>query len=202
VSQGKPVSKALFGPFKYVPGWPATGFSIIKAARLWVQGFVCWYNTEYHHSATRFVPPDAGHWGKDVDLIANRNSVYQAARDKHPARWSGRTRNWKPTGPVWLDPERSETLKRRMGPTTRSSRKLAAAAPWPERSTPQHDPNPRGNCLDKHRYHHVTNNSCTPERKRLADAIVIFLIVTSPRQWNTVPVRVSDNLRDISHGVL
>ncbi|MFO7757884.1 MAG: hypothetical protein R6V26_05285, partial [Roseovarius sp.] len=32
-----------------------------------------------------------------------------AARDKHPARWSGRTRNWKPTGPVWLNPERSET---------------------------------------------------------------------------------------------
>ena len=45
------------------------------------------------------------------DASAEQHAVYQAARNKHPVRWSGRTRNWQPIGTVWLNPERSETRR-------------------------------------------------------------------------------------------
>lgn len=115
VSNDNPFSEALFRTCKYVPTWPTKGFASIVKARLWVQGFVRWYNTEHQHSAIRFVTPDARHRGKDADLLANRHAVYQAARDKNPTRWSGRTRNWQQIGAVWLNPERSETPHQRHG---------------------------------------------------------------------------------------
>jgi hypothetical protein len=33
-----------------------------------------------------------------------------AARDRNPARWSGNTRDWTPTGPVTLNPERDSVV--------------------------------------------------------------------------------------------
>jgi hypothetical protein len=74
----------------------------------WVHAFVRWYNTEHRHSAIRFVTPDARHRGKDRDALGRRHEIYQAARARNPARWSGRTRNWDPVGSVWLNPERPE----------------------------------------------------------------------------------------------
>ena len=55
--------------------------------------------------------PDQRHRGRDAALLANRHAVNQAAREKHPARWSGRTRNWHPVGAVWLNPERHHTRR-------------------------------------------------------------------------------------------
>ena len=109
VSNDNPFSEALFRTCKYVPTWPAKGFASIEDARHWVQAFVRWYNTEHRHSAIRFVTPEARHRGEDRPLLASRHAVYQAARDKHPARWSGETRNWQPVGSVWLNPERPNT---------------------------------------------------------------------------------------------
>jgi hypothetical protein len=54
------------------------------------------------------VTPDARHRGEDRPQLARRDQVYRLARDRHPARWSGRTRNWHPVGSVWLNPERLE----------------------------------------------------------------------------------------------
>ena len=73
-----------------------------------MQAFVRWYNTEHRHSAIRFVTPEARHRGDDRDLLASRHAVYQAARDRHPTRWSGETRNWQQVGSVWLNPERTD----------------------------------------------------------------------------------------------
>ena len=109
VSNDNPFSEALFRTCKYVPSWPAKGFASIEEARAWVMDFARWYNTQHQHSAIRFVTPEARHRGDDAALLANRHVVYQAARDKHPARWSGRTRNWQPIGAVWLNPERPDT---------------------------------------------------------------------------------------------
>jgi len=111
VSNDNPYSEALFRTCKYVPSWPAKGFASIKEARQWVQGFARWYNTEHQHSAIRFVTPEARHRGDDADLLANRRAVYQAAKEKHPARWSGRTRNWQQVGSVWLNPERPDARR-------------------------------------------------------------------------------------------
>jgi putative transposase len=40
-----------------------------------------------------------------------RRALYQAAREHNPARWSGKTRNWRPVGSVWLNPERDDDSK-------------------------------------------------------------------------------------------
>jgi putative transposase len=47
----------------------------------------------------------ARHAGNDRATLANRASLYANARAQRPERWSGRTRNWQPAGPVWLNPE-------------------------------------------------------------------------------------------------
>ena len=44
--------------------------------------------------------------GQDSETLANRAMVYAKARAQKPERWSGKTRNWQPAGPVWLNPER------------------------------------------------------------------------------------------------
>lgn len=106
VSNDNPFSEALFRTCKYVPSWPARGFATIEEARAWVHAFVRWYNTEHRHSAIRFVTPDARHRGEDRTLLRTRHELYQAARARNPARWSGNTRNWDPVGSVWLNPER------------------------------------------------------------------------------------------------
>lgn len=108
VSNDNPFSEALFRTCKYMPGWPARGFATVDEARLWVQGFVRWYNLEHRHSALRFVTPDQRHRGDDQSLLAARHQVYQCARAARPERWSGKTRNWNPIGSVWLNPERLE----------------------------------------------------------------------------------------------
>ena len=39
-----------------------------------------------------------------------RHDLFLKARDLHPARWSGATRNWSPVGPVTLNPERNSIV--------------------------------------------------------------------------------------------
>ena len=108
VSNDNPFSEALFRTCKYTPAWPTRGFASIEAARAWVRSFATWYNTEHRHSAIRFVTPDQRHRGEDRELLASRHQVYEMARAARPERWSGQTRNWKPIGPVWLNPERPD----------------------------------------------------------------------------------------------
>jgi transposase InsO family protein len=106
VSNDNPFSEALFRTCKYTPNWPTRGFATIHEARIWVQNFANWYNTEHRHSAIRFVTPDQRHRGEEKARLAERHRVYQMARAAHPERWSGQTRNWQPIGSVWLNPER------------------------------------------------------------------------------------------------
>lgn len=106
VSNDNPFSEALFRTCKYTPNWPTHGFATIDEARSWVHGFANWYNTEHRHSALRFVTPDQRHRGEDRPLLAERHRVYDLARAERPERWSGKTRNWRPIGSVWLNPER------------------------------------------------------------------------------------------------
>ena len=115
VSNDNPFSEALFRTCKYTPKWPTRGFAAINEARVWVQGFVRWYNLEYRHSGIRFVTPERRHRGEDPALLAERHRIYQLARAAHPERWSGPTRNWQPIGSVWLNPERPDAGRRGHG---------------------------------------------------------------------------------------
>jgi len=50
-------------------------------------------------------------WVSNFTVLAKRHAVYQAARERHPQRWSGNTRNWSPVGAFWLNPEKEKQPK-------------------------------------------------------------------------------------------
>ena len=44
----------------------------------------------------------------DQTVFSNRTAVYEAAREKHPNRWSKEIRNWSLETEVWLNPEKDD----------------------------------------------------------------------------------------------
>ena len=111
VSNDNPYSESLFKTLKYRPGYPCHSFEDIIAARQWVSTFVHWYNDEHRHSAIRFVTPAERHAGLDTALLHQRANVYEAAKKRHPERWSGATRNWQPVCVVHLNPNQQVAEK-------------------------------------------------------------------------------------------
>lgn len=105
VSNDNPFSESLFKTMKYRPRYPQRAFETLLAARQWVSHFVQWYNHEHRHSAIRFVTPGERHAGLDTALLGKRVEVYEAAKARHPERWSGTTRNWQPITVVYLNPD-------------------------------------------------------------------------------------------------
>uniref|UniRef100_E6QU61 Transposase n=1 Tax=mine drainage metagenome TaxID=410659 RepID=E6QU61_9ZZZZ len=91
---------------KYWPAWPHKGFASLDEARRWVRCFIEWYSHQHRHSGIRFVTPAQRHKGEDKTLLAKRHQVYQAARECHPERWSGKTRDWSWVDQVHLNPDR------------------------------------------------------------------------------------------------
>jgi len=96
--------EAWFRTCKYAPSYPPNGFATIDEARAWVLPFVTWYNGEHRHSALAFVTPEQRHTGVDRALLAQRQHLYAAARQRHPLRWKRNTRAWTAPTQVWLNP--------------------------------------------------------------------------------------------------
>jgi putative transposase len=94
VSDDNAYAESLFRTAKYRPEFPAKGFADLDEARAWAGGFVRWYNVEHRHSGIRYVSPAQRHAGEDHAILAARHELYTRARERNPARWSGRTRNW------------------------------------------------------------------------------------------------------------
>ena len=109
VSNDNPFSESLFRTLKYRPTYPHRPFETLLSARQWVSTFAHWYNEEHHHSAIRFVTPAQRHAGLDRALLDKRVKVYEAAKLKHPERWSRNTRNWQPIDIVNLNPDQHAT---------------------------------------------------------------------------------------------
>jgi putative transposase len=104
VSNDNPFSESLFKTLKYCPIFPSKPFECIESAKKWMEIFVKWYNTEHLHSGINFVTPVSKHLGLDIELLKNRNEVYEKAKEKNPNRWSGKTRNWDVVRVVKLNP--------------------------------------------------------------------------------------------------
>lgn len=110
VSDDNAFVESLFRTAKYRPEFPAGGFASLEAARRWGADFVHGYNHEHRHSGIRYVSPAQRHAGQDQRILAARSKVYERARQRHPARWSGNTRDWSPITVVTLNPERDSVV--------------------------------------------------------------------------------------------
>ena len=110
VSDDNAYAESLFRTAKYRPEFPTQGFVDLDQARAWATAFVHWYNVEHRHSGIRYVSPAQRHAGHDHAILAARHALYTRARDRNPARWSGRTRNWSPVRAVTLNPERDSVI--------------------------------------------------------------------------------------------
>lgn len=117
VSDDNAYAESLFRTAKYRPEFPAKGFADLDQARAWAAEFVRWYNHDHRHSGIRYVSPAQRHAGEDQTILAARHALYLKAQQRHPARWSGRTRNWSPVGPVTLNPERDSVVNTAAAPT-------------------------------------------------------------------------------------
>ena len=106
VSNDNAFIESLFRTLKYSPRWPSEGFESLDAARQWANKFMYWYNHEHKHSALKFVTPAQRHRGEDIEILANREEVYQQAKAANPERWSGNTRNWDHQPVMALNPEK------------------------------------------------------------------------------------------------
>lgn len=106
VSDDNAFAEALFRTAKYRPEFPSDGFANLETARAWAAHFTHWYNFDHKHSGIQYVSPTQRHSGEDQSILAARHQVYTAARERNPARWARETRDWTPTGPVTLNPER------------------------------------------------------------------------------------------------
>jgi putative transposase len=110
VSDDNAYAESLFRTAKYRPEFPTQGFADLHQARAWASSFVHWYNLEHRHSGIGYVAPAQRHAGEDQAILAARHALYTQARNLHPARWSGSTRNWSPIGAVTLNPERDTVV--------------------------------------------------------------------------------------------
>jgi putative transposase len=111
VSDDNAYAESLFRTAKYRPEFPTKGFADLDAARAWASSFAHWYNVDHRHSGIQYVSPAQRHAGEDHAILAARHALYVTARELNPARWSGKTRNWAPVGPVTLNPERDCVIK-------------------------------------------------------------------------------------------
>jgi putative transposase len=111
VSDDNPYAELLFRTAKYRPEFPARGFESLEAARAWAADFVRWYNVDHRHSGIRYVTPDQRHTGADQAILQARHALYLEARERHPARWSRKTRDWSIINAVTLNPERDAVIR-------------------------------------------------------------------------------------------
>ncbi|VAW78196.1 Mobile element protein [hydrothermal vent metagenome] len=82
----------------------------IHEARQWMRGFTQWYNHQHRHSGIKYVTPAQRHAGLDKMILATRHEAYQSAKQKHPERWSGKTRDWNKQDKVILNPDKSHKV--------------------------------------------------------------------------------------------
>ena len=110
VSDDNAYAESLFRTAKYRPEFPTQGFASLDDARAWTAEFVRWYNVDHRHSGIRYVSPQQRHAGEDQAILAARHELYVQAKQRHPARWSGNTRDWSYIDVVTLNPEREAVV--------------------------------------------------------------------------------------------
>ncbi len=108
VSNDNPYAESVFRTCKYRPDFPYKGFSTIEEAREWLLKFVRYYNYEHRHSGINHLTPIQRHNGLEDQIFNKKKAIYEAAKQKHPERWSGEIKDSSLDKTVWLNPEEIE----------------------------------------------------------------------------------------------
>jgi len=62
---------------KYSPEYSTQGIEKIHEAREWSKSFVDWYKKEHSHCALGYIAPQQRHYGKDGDIMNQREIEYE-----------------------------------------------------------------------------------------------------------------------------
>jgi putative transposase len=108
VSNDNAYIESMFRTVKYMPSFPHGGFSNIEMAREWVASFVDYYNNDHHHSSLKFLTPNQRHGGCSEGILNRRKEILEAAKLKHPERWTGPVQDCTLDRVVWLNPTKEK----------------------------------------------------------------------------------------------
>ena len=86
VSDDNPYSESQFRTMKYRPDFPDR-FGSIQDSREFGQRFFEWYNKEHRHSGIGMLTPAMVHFGEAQAVLAQRQTVLDAAYLAHPDRF-------------------------------------------------------------------------------------------------------------------
>jgi putative transposase len=104
VSNDNPYSETTFKTLKYNNKIKISPFGSLDEANLQISKFVNFYNTEHCHKGIKYVTPEQRHQCEDFDILNKRDKFFKIQKEKHPERWSGKTRNLEPEKIVYLNP--------------------------------------------------------------------------------------------------
>ena len=86
VSDDNPYSESQFKTLKYRPDFPDR-FGCIQDSRAFCQEFFAWYNDAHRHSGIGMLTPAMVHFGQAPGVLAQRQTVLDAAYLAHPERF-------------------------------------------------------------------------------------------------------------------
>jgi len=86
VSDDNPFSESQFRTLKYRPDFPDR-FGCIQDSRAHCQRFFPWYNQDHRHSGIGMLTPAMLHFGQAPTVLAQRQTVLNAAFQAHPERF-------------------------------------------------------------------------------------------------------------------
>jgi putative transposase len=86
VSDDNPFSESQFRTLKYRPDFPDR-FGCLSDSRAFGQVFFPWYNDEHRHSGLGMLTPAMVHFGQAPIVLAQRQTVLDAAYLAHPERF-------------------------------------------------------------------------------------------------------------------
>jgi transposase InsO family protein len=89
VSNDNPYSEAWNKTLKYAPAFPER-FTSLHAARVFIAGFVEYYNHDHRHAGIGLHTPGDVHYGLVTETARQRSATLADARSRHPARFATR----------------------------------------------------------------------------------------------------------------
>jgi putative transposase len=103
-SDDNPYSESAFRTLKYRPEMPERFSSIHEARRLF-RVLLAWYNRGHRHSGIAMLTPEMVHMGRATEVLAGRQTVLEAAYERHPERFvKGRPMVAALPQSVWINP--------------------------------------------------------------------------------------------------